>query len=171
MVKWFVILLLAGIVIFFYVNYHQSDAMKAYLHFDQMRREGKCGELLGMTQGEANAWAQKFCEYQSSGDALTGLAALSSGGPEAANQSAGAAAGINTLQEASMVSFIHRRQSETEAADGSVDLVVITFPITTSDDPNAKKMLSGQHEHTVKMLKQGDKYLILKFQDRQVADK
>lgn len=167
--RWFVISLLVGIGLFFYFYDHKSGAYTAYLHFDRVRREGKCAELQAMVQGPAKTWADKYCAYGVGGDALAGAAAVMEG-PDTAFDTAVMAGGLTSLQEAAGIATGHNSLSEDENEDGSITLVAESYPLDTHNDPSNRKLMQSKHRHRLRFKKQGEAYSVVEFSDMIVKD-
>lgn len=168
--KWFVIVLIGGLGIFFYTYNHRSDAYKFYIRFDRARLSGQCGELKSLVSGAAAEWADAYCAGGGGGDTLAGLAALANGGPDAAYGDAASAGGLATLQDAAGISLVHRRVSETENADYTVTIVASVIPVDRNNDPGNKKFMPSKHRCTVTLTPKGDTFVITEFSDSVVKD-
>ena len=104
------LLVIAAVYGGYWYAFHQSPAYRQYLGFVSTIRKGDCPSLTTLTEGQARSWVDQYCGFGEF-----------AGKPAAAKY----VAELSGSPAMAMQHFKRRIESEDEAEDGSVTLVVI----------------------------------------------
>ncbi len=101
----------------YWFGFHKSPAYRTYLQWTKATNEGDCKTLYGISDGDAKKWVDGFCGA-SGGMTVFGRVIQ----PVSA---AGMVSDLKNTPQGAIQQIHHDLQSEEEAPDGTVSLVVI----------------------------------------------
>lgn len=153
--KWIAVLVIAGASFgVYWAKFHKSPAYKAYLQWVQATTEGDCNVLNALAEGKAKDWVTGFCT-PGGGMTVYGTTIAGKSAAEMVKE-------MRLTPQGSALRLKHTLESETEADNGQVSLVVREHVIAR---PSNFSQPAPDRKHEVLLKEGASGWKVLEFKE------